>query len=141
MMRIGELASLTGVAASTLRFYERNGLLPTARRGVNGYRDYPLETTEQIGQIRLAQNLGFNLEQIRKALGNGEGGKSHELIEQGLRTRLEEIDLLQLRLQEQRQGVVDMLAGLHENWAAGRCLKLAEVLSGEAVLSATLKSN
>ena len=25
MMRIGELASLTGVAASTLRFYERNG--------------------------------------------------------------------------------------------------------------------
>ena len=39
-MRIGDLAKLTGVSASTIRFYEIQGLLPAAARLANGYRDY-----------------------------------------------------------------------------------------------------
>ena len=39
-MRIGELARDLGVSADTLRFYERDGLLPRPPRGQNGYRDY-----------------------------------------------------------------------------------------------------
>jgi MerR family copper efflux transcriptional regulator len=123
-MRIGELVRQTGVAASTLRFYESSGLLAPARRSGNGYRDYPAQTLERIGQIRLAQRLGFNLEQIRTVLGQGEG-VSHGLIVQGLHTRLVEIERLQAQLNEQRQGVLSTLAELEQNWSAGSCLKLA----------------
>jgi MerR family copper efflux transcriptional regulator len=123
-MRIGELVRQTGVAASTLRFYENTGLLAPARRSGNGYRDYPSATLERIGQIRLAQRLGFNLEQIRTVLGQGDG-VSHGLIVQGLHTRLVEIERLQAQLNEQRQGVLSTLAELEQNWSAGSCLKLA----------------
>jgi MerR family copper efflux transcriptional regulator len=123
-MRIGELVRQTGVAASTLRFYESTGLLAPARRSGNGYRDYPSATLERIGQIRLAQRLGFNLEQIRTVLGQGDG-VSHGLIVQGLHTRLVEIERLQAQLNEQRQGVLSTLAELEQNWSAGSCLKLA----------------
>lgn len=39
-MRIGEVARELGVSADTLRFYERDGMLPRPPRGENGYRDY-----------------------------------------------------------------------------------------------------
>lgn len=39
-MRIGELATVVGVSADTLRFYERSGWLPRPARGSNGYREY-----------------------------------------------------------------------------------------------------
>lgn len=39
-MRIGTLAGRLGTTPHAIRFYERNGLLPAALRGDNGYRDY-----------------------------------------------------------------------------------------------------
>ena len=39
-MRIGELATRTGITTKTLRFYEQKGLLPLPERAANGYRDY-----------------------------------------------------------------------------------------------------
>ena len=39
-MRISELAEQVGVSADTIRFYEREGLLPAAGRARNGYREY-----------------------------------------------------------------------------------------------------
>lgn len=127
-MRIGELAGISGVAASTLRFYESNGLLPAPRRAGNGYRDYPEDTLERIGMIRLAQSLGFNLEQIRKVLsGRGTDG-SHELIMQGLQGRLEEIEQLQAKLAEQRAGILDMLQSMQGNGGTGNCVHMANLL-------------
>lgn len=140
-MRIGELASLSGVATSTLRFYESNGLLFPARRAGNGYRDYPSETVERIGLIRLAQSLGFTLEQIRKALAGRAAGEPHELIVQGLHERLTEIEQLQQRLTEQRQGILGMLAGIEENWAQGRCQSLAELLKGEVGTTQSVRAS
>ena len=59
-MRIGELATATGLSRDTLRFYEKRGLL-RAQRGSNGYRDYPAESVQWLGYLRLAQSLGFTL--------------------------------------------------------------------------------
>jgi MerR family transcriptional regulator, copper efflux regulator len=127
-MRIGELARQSGVAASTLRFYESNGLLAAARRSGNGYRDYPSATLERIGMIRMAQGLGFNLEQIARVLSDQGEGLSHPLIVQGLQARLVEIEQMQKRLHEQRQGVERMLLELQQSWASGRCLPVADML-------------
>lgn len=62
-MRIGTLASLTGLSRDSLRFYEKRGLLQ-ARRSLNGYRDYPEETVQWLGYVRTAQQLGFTLAEI-----------------------------------------------------------------------------
>ena len=62
-MRIGKLASATGVSRDTLRFYEARGLIHAARGG-NGYRVYARETVQTVGYIRTAQKLGFSLQEI-----------------------------------------------------------------------------
>ena len=66
-MQIGEIASATGLSRDTLRFYEKRGLL-RARRGANGYRDYPPEAVDWLRYIRLAQTLGFTLTEIEADL-------------------------------------------------------------------------
>ncbi|SDT97268.1 transcriptional regulator, MerR family [Pseudomonas pohangensis] len=131
-MRIGELAGLSGVAASTLRFYEANGLLPAPRRAGNGYRDYPPETLERVGLIRLAQSLGFNLEQIRKVLSSHGSEGSHAMIVQGLQGRLAEIEQLQRKLNEQQLAIREMLDDMQNNPGTGNCLRLAKVIGSTA---------
>ena len=66
-MQIGEIAAATGISRDTLRFYEKRGLL-TARRGANGYRDYPPEAVDWLRYIRTAQQLGFTLKEIEADL-------------------------------------------------------------------------
>ena len=135
-MRIGELAGISGVAASTLRFYESNGLLPAPRRAGNGYRDYPEDTLERIGMIRLAQSLGFNLEQIRKVLSSRGTDDSHAMIVQGLQGRLAEIEQLQAKLAEQRAGILEMLERMQGSSGTGQCVQMASVLSNFQVARA-----
>lgn len=128
-MRIGELAGISGVAASTLRFYEANGLLPVPRRAGNGYRDYPQETLERVVLIRLAQSLGFNLEQIRKVLSSRGSEGSHSMLVQGLQGRLEEIEQLQRKLAEQREGIEEMLDRLQTQPNGSTCEHVSVLVS------------
>ena len=67
-MRIGELEERTGLTRHTLRYYEREGLLPTPRRRRNNYRDYPARTVEDVLLIRRLKGLGFSLREIRPVL-------------------------------------------------------------------------
>lgn len=71
-MRIGKLASETGVGVETVRFYEQKGLISQPLRPKDGgYRDYPEETVRRINFIRSAQNLGFSLDEIDDLLALG----------------------------------------------------------------------
>lgn len=64
-MRIGQLADAAGLATQTIRFYEREGLLPTPVRGPNGYRVYDDATLNRLTFIRTAQASGLTLSEIR----------------------------------------------------------------------------
>ncbi len=66
--RIGELAAAVDVATSTVRFYERRGLLPADSRSRAGYRLYGDAAVERLRFIRLAQSSGFTLEDIAALL-------------------------------------------------------------------------
>lgn len=50
-MRIGELASRTGVSTRLLRYYEAQGLISSQRES-NGYRDYAEGVVERVGRVR-----------------------------------------------------------------------------------------
>ena len=63
-MKIGEIAKAAGVSTSRIRFYEREGIIPPADRGANGYRDYPAELVSLLRFIEQAQGLGFTLREI-----------------------------------------------------------------------------
>ncbi len=63
-LRSGEVASLSGVSADTLRHYERMKLLPAPRRSSGNYRMYPSETVERVQVIRRALAVGFSLNEI-----------------------------------------------------------------------------
>ncbi|RUL88019.1 MerR family transcriptional regulator [Tautonia sociabilis] len=67
-MRSGEVARRSGVNVETLRFYEREGLLPEPPRRESGYRKYPPETVELIRFIKRAQELGFSLREVQELL-------------------------------------------------------------------------
>lgn len=67
-MTIGELAGAAGVAISTVRFYERQGLVDPDRRTPAGYRLYADETVRRVRFIRRAQELGFTLREVRDVL-------------------------------------------------------------------------
>ena len=75
MFRIGELSALAGVSARTIRYYEKIGLLPPARRADNGYRLYDEADMERLRFIRRARALDFALDDIKEILAFRERGE------------------------------------------------------------------
>jgi MerR family redox-sensitive transcriptional activator SoxR len=66
-MTIGELASVSGLRPSAIRFYEKSGLLPAAARR-NGRRVYSGESADRLFLINFAKDTGFSLPQIKLLL-------------------------------------------------------------------------
>lgn len=63
-MKSGQLARAAGVNVETLRYYERQGLLPEPARRESGYRQYTAEDLAAVRFIKRAQGLGFSLKEI-----------------------------------------------------------------------------
>ena len=92
-MNISALAKTTTVTTDTLRYYEKQGLLPAPTRQDNGYRSYTLVHVEAIRFVRGAQSLGFSLAEIRVMLpqfAQGQMGRTD--IENQLQTKIAQID-------------------------------------------------
>jgi len=64
MLRISELADRSGVPSSTLRYYERIGLVEPLGRADNGYRMYDEATVERLAFIGRAKRLGMRLDDV-----------------------------------------------------------------------------
>lgn len=64
-MHIGELARNAHVNVQTIRFYEREGLLPRPARSETGYRCYEARDLERVIFIKRNQELGFTLAEIQ----------------------------------------------------------------------------
>jgi MerR family redox-sensitive transcriptional activator SoxR len=67
LMAIGALAKRSGVKASTLRFYEDEGLIHSCR-SAGQQRQYPKQVLRRVAFIRVAQGVGLSLADIRAAL-------------------------------------------------------------------------
>lgn len=64
----GRLAKQSGVNLETIRFYERQKLLPAPPRTAAGYRLFPADSVQRVRFIRRAQSLGFSLKEIKDLL-------------------------------------------------------------------------
>ena len=65
---IGSLAKAAGVRVTTIRFYERKGLLSAPPRRTSGYRLYGAEALQRLRFIQEAKTLGFSLREIQELL-------------------------------------------------------------------------
>lgn len=68
-MKIGELAKATGTQVETVRYYEREGLLPTLLRTAGNYRVYDARHIERLTFIRHCRSLDMSVSEIRTLLG------------------------------------------------------------------------
>lgn len=111
-MKIGELAKLSGLAPSRIRFYESSGLIKSVERKANGYRDYGPEAVWVLEIITGAQNAGFSLEEIRNLLPVSADAWRHEELLQGLKRKVAEIEVLQKRLEQNKAQLLVVIEGI-----------------------------
>ena len=71
-LTIGEVARRAGVATSSIRYYERIGLLPQPAR-LSGQRRYDPAILGKLGFIGVAQNAGFKLREIKELIDGVDG--------------------------------------------------------------------
>ena len=114
-MSIGEVARRSGLQASAVRFYEKEGLLPRPARS-GGRRVYGESILERLAVIEFAKQSGFRLEEIRRLLQAGEPVSSR--WQRLVRDKLEELNVQQERIAAMR--------ALLERAAKCRCLDVAE---------------
>ncbi|GAC1030369.1 Cd(II)/Pb(II)-responsive transcriptional regulator [Pseudomonas sp. No.21] len=67
-MKIGELARLTDCPVETIRYYEREGLLPEPSRSEGNYRQYTYAHVERLAFIRHCRSLDMTQQEIRELL-------------------------------------------------------------------------
>ncbi|MEY4766548.1 MAG: hypothetical protein RI907_3221 [Pseudomonadota bacterium] len=110
-MKIGELATRTGVSVDTLRFYEDKGLLTPHHRSAAGYRHYTEAAIEVVRFIKMAQSLGFALQEIGAVIPDlGGGNLKLASVRERMQTKLAALDHQITLLQAQRS---ELLAALN----------------------------
>ena len=67
-MKIQEFSKLTGVSATTIRYYEAAGLLPEPVRAENNYRQYTEQDAERLRLVAGARQLDISLDDIQEIL-------------------------------------------------------------------------
>lgn len=94
-LRIGVLASRTGVSVEALRYYEKRGLVrPVARRG-SGYREYGADSVRVVLFIKRAQALGFSLAEVEELVRLRErawSGDAPRVLRGAAVSKIEDID-------------------------------------------------
>lgn len=76
IMLIGEVADALGIHRHTIRFYEKQGLLPAPHRQPNGYRDYDPAIVSRVNFIQSGQAAGLTLSEITSVLSLRDAGQA-----------------------------------------------------------------
>jgi len=106
LYRIGDAARLSGIPAASIRYYEKEGLLPEQSRGDNQYRLYSDEEIHRLRFVRLCRAMDMSLGEVRTllALDRSVESDAHEAcatLDEHLdhvRTRLAELQTLEEEL-------------------------------------------
>lgn len=109
-LAIGALSQRTGVAPSALRFYEDEGLIRSAR-STGGQRRYERETIRRVSFVRIAQQVGLSLDEIRAALSSlpenrTPSKRDWERLSKSWRPRIEAQIALLERLRDRLDGCI-----------------------------------
>ena len=127
LFTIGELARAAEVPTSTVRYYEREGIVRPAGRSASNYRLYSTEDVDRLRFIRAAQATGFTLKDVTELLRPAPCGKVQGLIERRLESVTERMRELRHVQRVLRRSLDECLR--HER--SGRC-RVIDDLSARA---------
>jgi len=113
-MSIGELAADTATPISTVRFYERKGLLPPPPRE-SGKRRYPPSAADRVRLIRMWQNAGFSLGEIAQLLTDRADLPAWKQL---VHTKLAELEVLEDEIARSRRQLEHALLCRAPDWTA-----------------------
>jgi DNA-binding transcriptional MerR regulator len=117
-VQIGQVAKQAGVSVDTVRFYERRGVLPAARRRPSGYRIFSEAAVERIRTAKALQDMGLTLDEVIDALQTHDaGGATCESERWRLEAVVDRMDAKIAELVRARQHALDILGDCR----AGRC--------------------
>lgn len=110
-MKIGDLATASSTAVDTIRYYEREGLLPAPGRTPGGFRVYEAPHLERLQFIRYCRGLDMSLDEVRvllrvKDAPGGDCGDVNALLDAHIghvSRRIEELRALETQLKDLRQ--------------------------------------
>jgi len=130
-LTIGAVAKRAGVAIDTIRYYERERLLPEPLRRASGYRSYDEGAVVQLRFIRRAKALGFTLEEIRELLAlSHDRQRGVKAVKQRAQQRLDAIEQRIAELQRVRDGLAELVACCPGHGKPEAC-PILRALSGE----------
>lgn len=125
-MRIGSVAEAAGVEVSTVRYYERRGLLAEPPRTESGYRQYDERTVDRIRFVRRAQDLGFTLEEIEELLAlRVDDPTACREVEEATRAKLRSVDAKLSELGRLRSVLAGLVRACQDEKATDECPVLA----------------
>ncbi len=133
-MKIGELAKETEVSVQTIRYYEQQGIIPTAERTESGYRIYSKEIVDLILFIKHAQEWNFSLRKIKQLLEIKNNHKSKGLrVKIVLEQEISEIDKKLGSLNNIRNYLSKLNESCSGEMLAGECPILKNIQQGNKI--------
>jgi DNA-binding transcriptional MerR regulator len=122
-LMIGELAKMAGVTAEAIRFYEREQVIPRAKRGGSGYRRYDRADADRLRFIRRARDLGFSLEDVRGLVSLAESDPTRSCgdVDQIARAHIAQVDAKLAQLTALRTELSRLMANCDPNGEIADC--------------------
>ena len=127
-MTIGRLAKRVGVNIDTIRYYERNGLIPEPARRASGYREYEVADVRRLRFILRAKDLGFTLAEIGELLSLS-GDRDVRGVKRRAEQRLEQVENKMKELQRVRRGLKTLIDACPGHGDLERCPIVAALSS------------
>ena len=121
-LTIGAVARAAGIAIDTIRYYEREGLLPVPARRLSGYRDYTPDAVARLRFIRRAKELGFSLPEIRELLAlSVDRERGVRGVKARAQARLAEVERRIRELKRVQRGLKNLIDACPGHGAPERC--------------------
>lgn len=131
-MKIGQLAAAAGVSIDTVRYYERNGVIPAPERMPSGYRNYGAGDLDRLRFVRRAKQLGFNLQETRQLLALAGSEDDMSKVKAAAAEKLRELDQRIAELELVRDGLRRLVEACPGRGALVGCPILGSLSTGEA---------
>lgn len=107
MATIGQISDQTGVSIETIRYYEKEGMLPNPPRTAGGHRVYDGTLRDRLSFIKRSRELGFSIGDTRSLLSMADGSftckQVHDLTAEhihSVQSKIKDLQRLQLTLRK-----------------------------------------
>ncbi len=138
---IGQVARACGVGVETIRFYEREGLVPQPERPGVGFRRYPPDTTKRIIFIQRSKALGFSLREIRELLSlRVDSARSCNQVRKHAEAKITDIEDRIEILRGMRRALDKLIAACGSRSSTGECPIIEALEEGNRTPPAAIKA-